>query len=161
MNERNTPGVGRVLAHHGLVEIPEAHCYLMHDGARIDITRDIPASTEAIAALLYEETITPPQVGLYKANVHQEFLQNWLQNMEFGRTWTSDDLWRVREDCIAALAAPLLAHALTSEDLGYVKYLTRVHSRFPKRHRCRPPKNKWKKWLLWRDASPATPKSKV
>ena len=41
MNERNTPGVDRVLARHGLAEIPEAHCYLMNDGLRVDVTCDI------------------------------------------------------------------------------------------------------------------------
>ena len=107
MNERNTPGVGRVLARHGLADIPEAHCYLMHDGVRIDITRDITHRTEAIAALLYEEQIAPPQVGVYKVQMHQEFLRNWLQTMEFGKSWTFDELWRVREECIAALATAL------------------------------------------------------
>jgi hypothetical protein len=55
MNERNTPGVSRALAHHGLAEIPEAHCYLIYDKARIDVTRDITCRAEAIAALLHEE----------------------------------------------------------------------------------------------------------
>ena len=27
MNERNTPGIGPVLARYGLAEIPEAHCF--------------------------------------------------------------------------------------------------------------------------------------
>jgi hypothetical protein len=107
MNERNTPGVGYVLAHHGLAEIPEAHCYLMHDDVRIDVTRDIAGRTEAIAALLHEEQIVPPQVSLYKVHMHQGFLRNWLQTMEFGKSWTLDELWRVREECIAALNAPL------------------------------------------------------
>jgi hypothetical protein len=107
MNERNTPGVGCVLAHHGLAEIPEAHCYLMHNALRIDITRDITVSTEPIAALLHEEQITPAQIGLHKVKVHQEFLRNWLKSIEFGRSWTFDELWRIREECIAALSAPL------------------------------------------------------
>lgn len=102
MNERNTPGIGRVLAHHGLAEIPEAHCYLMHDDVRIDLTRDIAGRTEAIAALLHEEQILPAQVNLYKVHIHQEFMRNWLQTNEF-KSWTFDELWRVREECIAAL----------------------------------------------------------
>jgi hypothetical protein len=107
MNEGNTPGVGRVLARHRLAEIPEAHCYLMHHGVRVDVTRDITAPTEPIDTLLHEERIAPPQVGLYKANVHQEFLRNWLQTTEVGKSWTFDELWRVREECIAAFATPL------------------------------------------------------
>src|SRR5436190_7674505 len=39
MHERNTPGVGAVLARYGLVALPEAHCYLTYTGTRIDITR--------------------------------------------------------------------------------------------------------------------------
>jgi hypothetical protein len=112
MNERNTPGVGGVLARYGLADIPEAHCYLMDEGVRIDITRDITSGTEAIAALLYEQQIAPPQVGLYKVRVHQEFLRNWLQAVDFGKSWTFDQLWPVREECIAALAAPASSRTL-------------------------------------------------
>jgi hypothetical protein len=107
MNEANTPGVGRVLARRGLAEIPEAHCYLMNDGVRIGITRDIKRRTEAIAALLYEEQIARPQVSVYKVQMHQEFLRNWLQTTEFGERWAFDEIWRVREECIAALATSL------------------------------------------------------
>jgi hypothetical protein len=107
MNERNTPGVDHVLARHGLAEIPEAHCYLMYDGVRIDITRDITLRTEAIAALLFEEQIAPSQVGLYKVKVHQDFLRNWLRTTDLAKSWTFDELWRIREECIGALGTPL------------------------------------------------------
>jgi hypothetical protein len=39
MSERNTPGIGAVLHRNGLDSIPEAHCYLMYERVRIDITR--------------------------------------------------------------------------------------------------------------------------
>jgi hypothetical protein len=39
MHEHNTPGVGEVLARYGLLSLPEAHCYLMYNGMRIDVTR--------------------------------------------------------------------------------------------------------------------------
>src|SRR5215510_7093760 len=39
MDERNTPGVGRILSAHGLDRLPEAHCYLRYAGRRVDITR--------------------------------------------------------------------------------------------------------------------------
>lgn len=35
MNERNTPGTGRVLARHGLDALPEAHCYLKYGSCRL------------------------------------------------------------------------------------------------------------------------------
>ena len=107
MNERNTPGVGRVLVNHGIAEIPEAHCYLICDEARIDVTRDIAGRTEAIAVLLHEERIVPAQVGVYKVRVHKEFLQHWLQTMKLEKSWAFDRLWRVREECIAALQTAL------------------------------------------------------
>lgn len=51
MSEPNTPGVGSVITRHGLAEIPEAHCYLMHDGVRIDVTRETTAPSEPIATV--------------------------------------------------------------------------------------------------------------
>lgn len=103
MNKRNTPDIGGVLARQGLGEIPEAHCYLMYRGARIDVTREVESPAEPIAALLHEEQIAPRQVGVYKVHLHQEFLRNWLRAGHLRDTWTFDELWRVREECIAAL----------------------------------------------------------
>jgi hypothetical protein len=73
---------------------------------RIDITRAVTCRTEAIAALLHEEQIVPAQVSLYKVRLHKDFLLNWLQTMELGKSLTFDVLWRIREECIAALALP-------------------------------------------------------
>src|SRR5215471_3157718 len=41
MNARNTPGVGQVLEEHHLPCIPEAHCYLVHQDRRIDVTGNL------------------------------------------------------------------------------------------------------------------------
>src|SRR5688572_26927349 len=38
MNDVNTPGVGEVLAGHGLISVPEAHCYLRVGARRFDFT---------------------------------------------------------------------------------------------------------------------------
>src|SRR5262245_28840900 len=38
MSERNTPGIGSVLAAAGVDVIPEAHCYLTYEGQRYDFT---------------------------------------------------------------------------------------------------------------------------
>ncbi len=40
MDGANTPGVAAVLRDHGLRCVPEAHCYLAHEGARVDLTRE-------------------------------------------------------------------------------------------------------------------------
>jgi hypothetical protein len=103
MTENNTPGVGPVLAQYNLSFLPEAHCYLTYNGMRIDITRAGVEPTEPITHFLYEEPITPEQIGAYKVALHQRFLQEWLARSEIARHYTVVDLWRVREACIAAL----------------------------------------------------------
>ena len=50
MNARNTPGIGQVLEEHHLPCIPEAHCYLVHQDRRIDVTRNFDSrDSEPIA----------------------------------------------------------------------------------------------------------------
>jgi hypothetical protein len=41
MCEDNTPGIGAVLERHGLPCIPDAHCYLAHEGTRVDLKREV------------------------------------------------------------------------------------------------------------------------
>jgi hypothetical protein len=104
MHDRNTPGVGTVLARHNLPSLPEAHCYIVHEGRRIDVTRSGAEATEPITELLYEEAIAPAQIGDYKRNRHQHFLKEWAKRGAAavnGRSF--EDLWQIREDCIAAL----------------------------------------------------------
>ncbi|HZP37374.1 MAG TPA: hypothetical protein VFE48_12900 [Methylomirabilota bacterium] len=104
MNERNTPGVGAVLARHGLDCIPEAHCLLRHEGARIDVT-GVPAGAEPIARFLHEEPITIDQIGAYKIERHRQFLRGWLARRSEGVRLDLEEAWRIREACIAALGA--------------------------------------------------------
>jgi Transglutaminase-like superfamily len=104
MSERNTPGVGRVLEKYGLACVPEAHCYLMYDDDRIDITRAVNGA-EPIAKFLHEEVISPDQIADYKVAVHQRFLRNWIDTAATARAMSLDAAWKIREECIAALAA--------------------------------------------------------
>jgi hypothetical protein len=104
MHERNTPGVGVVLDRYGLRSIPEAHCYLSHEETRIDVTRSGSEPTEAIARFLYEEVITPEQIGDYKVQLHQQFLQDWVRSSEPAGARSFVEVWKIREECIAALA---------------------------------------------------------
>ena len=101
MTEANTPGAGRILASHGLSSLPEAHCYVVHSGRRVDITRSGKEPAEPITRFLHEEIIRPEQVGKYKEAVHRRFLTQWLTSMPGGRT--PEEVWRIREECIAAL----------------------------------------------------------
>jgi hypothetical protein len=98
MDEANTPGVGAVLKANGLRRVPEAHCYLAHGGVRVDLTRQ--GGGGQIERFLHEEEIEPRQIGDYKVAAHKRFVRRWAEE------WGLDPghVWRVREECIAALA---------------------------------------------------------
>src|SRR5262249_4659334 len=104
MSERNTPGVGRVLNAYGLTYIPEAPCYLRQASGRIDVT-GVPAGAEPIHHFLHEEPITVDQIGAYKHDVHQRSLHGWITRTESVRGRSLEEIWCIREACIAALAA--------------------------------------------------------
>ena len=105
MHERNTPGVGAVLARSGLTSLPEAHCYLMYAGLRIDVTRAGADPAEPISQFLREEAILPAQIGAYKMTLHRQWLLDWVShNRKVLGGLSFEDVWRIREACIAALA---------------------------------------------------------
>lgn len=109
MSQRNTPGVGAVLEKYALKGLPEAHCYLRSGQKAIDVTRETESPpAEQITHFLHEEQIAPEQIGDYKARVHRRFLKRWLEH-SVGIEYTLDDLWKIREECIAALDGSLLA----------------------------------------------------
>jgi len=101
MTEANTPGVGRILAAHGLASLPEAHCYLEYAGHRVDITRS-GISAQAPIVFQKEWTLEPDQIGAHKVALHREHLRAWLR--EHGELQLSlEEIWRIRESCILAL----------------------------------------------------------
>ena len=103
MSERNTPGVGAVLSMHGLAYVPEAHCYLIYNDTRIDVTRGAVIPTESIARFLHEETISPEQIGEHKVAMHKAWMREWVAREMPNRNW--EQVWKIREECIAALSA--------------------------------------------------------
>ena len=105
MTEANTPGVGAVLQRHGLTSIPEAHCYLVRAGHRIDVTREVTAA-EPIATFLHEEAIRVDQIGAYKIELHQRVLADWIAREPRARGRTLSEVWAIREECIARLSGP-------------------------------------------------------
>jgi len=102
MNEANTRGVGKVLNKYKLNYIPEAHTYLKIDGNVLDITRATSNKTTFLESLLIEEEIAPQQIADYKVNWHQDFLKQWI--VEEQLSYSFEEIWRIREECIAALA---------------------------------------------------------
>jgi hypothetical protein len=103
MSEANTPGVGAVLAAHGLDAIPEAHCYLVVEGRRVDVTRSGTTPAEPIAGFEAEWPIAPDQIGDHKVALHRRFLSDWLARPG-APALDLAALWAIREACIRALA---------------------------------------------------------
>jgi hypothetical protein len=99
MSEANTPGIGQVLRSHSLEFIPEAHCYLVHDDLRIDLTHP---GTSGVCTLAFEEEhpLAPEEIGERKLSIHRAKLAQWA--IQCGRSF--DGVWRAREECIAALS---------------------------------------------------------
>jgi hypothetical protein len=93
-----------VLAANGLEYVPEAHCYLRYREDRIDVTREIAdGPAEPIAHFLYEEEISPEQIGDYKIALHQRSMRDWIASPDAPHGFGFDELWKIREACIAAL----------------------------------------------------------
>ncbi|WP_202077502.1 hypothetical protein [Caldalkalibacillus salinus] len=101
MSEDNTPGVGVVLDQHEIDYIPEAHCYLIYKDMRFDFTS--PDMSDAITSqVIYEERIRPADIASYKLQVHQKYIQKWVQKAL--SHYNSQDIWEIREKCIKALS---------------------------------------------------------
>ncbi len=98
MDGINTPGVGPVLRRYGMDFIPEAHCYLVYRGARVDLT---VAGEKKSLPFLDEEEIEPGGIGAYKVQRHREFVREWAM----ARSLKPEMAWQAREECIQALTA--------------------------------------------------------
>lgn len=100
MGPANTPAVGGVLRAAGVDAIPEAHCYLLVQGERLDFTGLPAAATSPLDALLSEQVVPPDELASTKRQLHEDAMANWAgrHGMAFG------DAWTLREACIEALA---------------------------------------------------------
>jgi len=102
MTEYNTPKIGHVLTDNSLECIPEAHCYLKLNGNRIDFTGQNAEIAKIEKDILTEMEIQPEQVVDFKIDFHKDFLRQWLKVS--GLKITFDEIWEIREKCIANLA---------------------------------------------------------
>ncbi len=102
MTETNTPGIGTTLTQNGLSFLPEAHCYLMVNQRRIDLTSESSDITRIQSDILEETDIKPEQVGNFKVEYHKQFLKKWIHENKIN--FTFDEIWKIREACIANLA---------------------------------------------------------
>jgi hypothetical protein len=101
MSERNTPGVGKILAKHALRSIPEAHCYLRAPGKRLDFTGLPCGQSSPFGSLISEQSVLPVDLVSAKRELHMRALTTWAASQRI----TVPAAWRIRESCIGALMA--------------------------------------------------------
>ena len=98
MDEHNTPGIESALVPSPFEALPEAHCYLVYQSQRIDLT--MPGIVKSPPEMIIEQTIQSDQIGEDKVLFHKAFVQQWPST----HALDVDEVWRVREQCIAALS---------------------------------------------------------
>jgi len=103
MNGTNTPPVAETLKTNGLEYVPEAHVYLRYQNQVLDFTHS-GASPDFISDLLIETEIMPGEIGQAKIDLHKKYLARWLAETKELDRFTPEDLWEIREQCIADLS---------------------------------------------------------
>ena len=78
--------------------LPEAHCYLEHNGAHVDITHPEREATNTNLNFLQIHNIEPNQIGSFKQKLHQEFVRSWAKQHYPAKCF--EDVWLCREQCI-------------------------------------------------------------
>ena len=104
MNLSNTPKVSATLERHKLDYIPEAHNYLKYQDQILDFTNKTSKPADFEAELIEENEIRTDQIGDFKINYHKQYLISWLDKQKT-LNLTIDELWKIREQCIADLSA--------------------------------------------------------
>ena len=105
MNAQNTPGIAVAITDTGLTYIPEAHCYLDISGQAVDITAPGSDYSRIQSDIMQEESILPEQVTAYKVAKHRSYIETWCSTRD-ARGYAFDEVWAIREACIAALSHP-------------------------------------------------------
>jgi hypothetical protein len=100
MCEATVPGVGQVLESEGLAFILEAHCYIQLPDGDLDLTG---LSTGCGDRSLHNCQAIEPERISEKTQLHKFALDQW--RAQHAPKMSLDQLWAVRERCIAALSA--------------------------------------------------------
>jgi hypothetical protein len=104
MGEINSPAVRYVLQKYGLAYVPEAHNYLRINGDILDITRRGWSIGPFQEDIISEIEILPDQVTDFKVGYHKQVISNWLED-DPTILYTSDELFAIREECIAVFGS--------------------------------------------------------
>jgi hypothetical protein len=104
MSAQNTPAAAGILNKYKLDYIPEAHNYLRYEGALLDYTGLSFAPGALTDDLLMETTMVPEEIGDFKVNYQKDFMKGWLQENPH-ITYSHEEVWKIREECIAAFSA--------------------------------------------------------
>jgi hypothetical protein len=102
MNEWNTHGVGPVLKKYGLDYLLEGHTYLKYEGQIFDYTK-FNANLRFTDSLVDEISMQPDQIGPWKVEKHKDYLLKWLYESKLIKKYSLEEIWRIREECIAAM----------------------------------------------------------
>lgn len=101
MSEHNTPGIGEILKKSKLEFIPEAHCFLKIRGEERDLTFENSSIQRLERDMLTRQQIQPSEVIERKIEIHQSFIKKWLEEEKSSHSF--EEVWKIREECIAAL----------------------------------------------------------
>lgn len=101
MNGNNTPKIKNTLVQNNLNYIPEAHNYLKINNKIYDCTSKNSSEINFVDDLILKIEIQPNQISDFKIQFHKEFLKNWIED----RPFTLEDIWTIRERCIADLSS--------------------------------------------------------
>lgn len=101
MTGEGFPGAVKVLAEAGIPAMLEAHCYLVCDGKRVDLTWPNEPSIPH-PRFTHEERLDPRELPQNKIDRHRSFLAVWL--VQQGGSMSIEQAWVIREAYIAALS---------------------------------------------------------
>jgi len=96
----NKPQIAPILKKYKLNYYPEAHCFLRVKGKPIDVT-DKQSSFETFKHdIVCEQQISPNQIGLYKQQMHDAYLTQWIKQEKNGLTLKQ--IKSIRRECLNA-----------------------------------------------------------
>lgn len=104
MDETLVTGVSAILSRYGLSYIPEMHCFLGHDGYRVDLTEGNcngkNRSIERYFTIIPEPPCTPDEERLTN---YRRFLEAFLPAHPEFSGFTVDQVMAIREECAVHL----------------------------------------------------------